>query len=88
MLFTRSLFPACNPRMQRGSLRLYLGLRTPQSPMTHAKAGTVPAHLTGNYAFDINRTSSGEPHSPQATSCRTANVHPFLRSSPASSPRR
>jgi hypothetical protein len=51
--------------MERESLGLYLGLRTPQSPTAHAKAGTVPAHWTGNYTFDINRTSSSVLHSPQ-----------------------
>lgn len=47
------------------------GLRTPRLPATHAEAGTVLAHGTGNYTFDISRTSFGEFRSPQATSCRT-----------------
>jgi hypothetical protein len=45
--------PACNPRMERGSLGLSLGLRTPQLPATHAKAGTVPAHWTEHYTYDM-----------------------------------
>src|SRR5438552_8854956 len=65
--------------MERGSLGLLLGLRTPQLPATHAEAGTVLAHWTGHYTFDVSRTSSDEFHSPHATSCRTAIVHPFLR---------
>ena len=45
--------PTCNPRMERGSLGLSLGLHTPQLPATHAKAGTVPAHWTEHYTSDM-----------------------------------
>ena len=63
--------------MERGSLGLFLGLRTPQLPATHAKAGTVLAHWTGHYILDISRTSSDEYHSTHATSCRTASDQQF-----------
>src|SRR6266700_2867597 len=43
----------------------------PQLPATHAKAGTVLAHWTGHYTFDISRTSFGVYHCAHATSCRT-----------------
>jgi hypothetical protein len=57
--------------MEHGSLGLFLGLRTPQLPATHAKAGTVLAHWTGHYIFDVSRTSFDEYHYSHATSCRT-----------------
>jgi hypothetical protein len=38
-------FPGlCPPRTKQGPLGLIPGLRTPQSPATHARAGTVPAN--------------------------------------------
>ena len=49
----------------------YPGLRTPQLPATHAEAGTVLAHWTEHYVFDISRTSFDEYHYSHATSCRT-----------------
>ena len=49
----------------------YPGLRTPQLPATHAEAGTVLAHWTEHYIFDISRTSFDEYHYSHATSCRT-----------------
>jgi hypothetical protein len=52
----------------------FLGLRTPQLPATHAKAGTVLAHWTGHYTFDISRTSFGAYHCAHATSCRTTRL--------------
>jgi hypothetical protein len=36
---------------------LHPGLRTPRLPMTHAEAGTVPAHWTEHYTIDISRPS-------------------------------
>jgi hypothetical protein len=72
--------------MERGSLGLFLGLRTPQSPTTHAEAGTVLAHWTGHYTFDISRTSFDACHWSHATSCRTASVQQFLRGRSASNP--
>ena len=58
--------------MEQGSLGLYLGLRTPQLPVTHAEAGTVLTHWTGRYTFDISRTSFGKRRCQRAASCRTA----------------
>ena len=49
----------------------YPGLRTPQLPATHAEAGTVLAHWTEYYIFDISRTSFDEYRCSHATSCRT-----------------
>jgi hypothetical protein len=49
----------------------YPGLRTSQLPATHAEAGTVLAHWTEHYVFDISRTSFDEYHYSHATSCRT-----------------
>src|SRR4051812_13617395 len=49
----------------------YPGLRTPQLPATHAEAGTVLAHWTEHYIFDISRTSFDEYRCSHATSCRT-----------------
>jgi hypothetical protein len=49
----------------------FLGLRTPQLPATHAEAGTVLAHWTGHYTFNLSRTSFGAYHCSHATSCRT-----------------
>jgi hypothetical protein len=72
--------------MERGSLGLFLGLRTPQLPTAHAEAGTVLAHWTGHYTYDISRTSLDACHSSHAASCRTASVQQFLRGRSASSP--
>ena len=46
-----------------GSPWAFPGLRTPQLPAAHARAGTVLAHWTGNYAIDISRSSFDECHS-------------------------
>ena len=37
--------PRPNPRMERGSFGFFPGLRTPRSPMTHARAGTIHSTL-------------------------------------------
>jgi hypothetical protein len=58
--------------MEQRSLGLSLELRTPQLPATHAEVGTVHAHWTRRYVFDISRTSFDEHHCTRATSCRTA----------------
>jgi hypothetical protein len=53
----------------------YPGLRTSQLPATHAEAGTVLAHWTEHYVFDISRTSFDEYHYSHATSCRTTRFN-------------
>jgi hypothetical protein len=57
-------------------LGFYPGLRTPQSPATHAEAETGHAHWPGYYTFDIDisRTSSGVSH---LHSC-TLTSHPAI----------
>jgi len=64
-------FPGLCPPGETGALGPLPGLRTPRSPATHARAGTVPANWTGNYVTDMSRPSFCEFHSLQATSCRT-----------------
>ena len=56
--------PRLCPPDGTGALGLYPGLRTPRLPTTHARAGTVHAHWTGNYVTNISRSSFGEFHSP------------------------
>jgi hypothetical protein len=63
--------PGLCPPDGTGALGPLPGLRTPQSPAAHARAGTVPANWTGNYVTDMSRSSFCEFHSLQATSCRT-----------------
>src|SRR5262245_9631783 len=55
--FTGPVFPSLLSPDGTGILGHFLGLRTPQSPATHAEAGTVRAHWTGHYILDIRRTS-------------------------------
>ena len=43
--------------MEQGSFGLALVLRTPRLPATHAEAGTVFMHATGNYTIDISQYS-------------------------------
>jgi hypothetical protein len=52
------------PGWNRSPLGFDPGLRTPQSPATHAEAETGHAHWPGYYTFDIDisRTSSGASH--------------------------
>jgi hypothetical protein len=65
------------PRMERGPFGLNPGLRTPQSPATHARAGT------GHRALTWATSPSPQPphrriHFTCATSCRTTEFIPFL----------
>jgi hypothetical protein len=46
--------------MEREPLGRSLGLRTPQSPATHAEVGTVLVHWTRRYLSSISRTSFDE----------------------------
>ena len=69
--FTRPAFPCLWPPDGTGALGLFPGLRTPQSPATHARAGTVLAHWTGYYAVDISQPSFDKYRYLHATSCRT-----------------
>ena len=57
--------------MEREPFGFFPGLRTPRSPATHARAGTILAHWTGYYAVDISRPSFDTYHYLHATSCRT-----------------
>src|SRR3954471_23055588 len=67
------------PGEERGPFGLNPGLRTPQSPATHAKEETGHRARAGDHVT-IKGTSSAVIHSPHATSCRTRNVLPSTAS--------
>ena len=57
------LLLACDPRVEQGPLGFFPGLRTPQSPATHAEAETGHTHWPGYYTLDISRAPSVPPTS-------------------------
>jgi len=63
--------------MEREPFGLNPGLRTPQSPATHARAGTGPQALAWDHVTAI-AASHQQIHLTCATSCRTAEFVPFL----------
>ena len=68
---------ACSSRMAREPLGFFPGLRTPQSPATHAREGTGHRARTWDYVIGIADLLT--IHLQHATSCRTAEFVPFLR---------
>jgi Transposase, Mutator family len=68
------------PRMERGPFGLNPGLRTPQLPTTHARAGTGHRALT--WATSPSLASHQPSHLTRATSCRTERFIPFLEFPP------
>src|SRR3954470_4820807 len=78
--FTRPSFSSpVAPGKERGPFGLNPGLRTPQSPATHAKEETGHRARAGDHVT-ITGTSSAVIHSPHATSCRTRSVLPSTAS--------
>src|SRR3954453_22602155 len=73
------LLLARGPRKERGPFGLNPGLRTPQSPATHAREETGDRARAGDHVI-INRTPPAVIHSPHATSCRTRSVLPSMAS--------
>ena len=65
-----------NPRMEQGPFGLNPGLRTPQLPTTHARAGT--GHRAQTWATSPSLASHRRIHLTRATSCRTERFTPFL----------
>jgi hypothetical protein len=65
-----------SPRMEQGPFGLNPGLRTPQSPATHARAGT--GHRAQTRTTPPSLASHQHSHLPCATSCRTERFTPFL----------
>src|SRR5829696_4655229 len=69
-----------NPRMEQGPFGLNPGLRTPQLPTTHARAGT--GHRAQTWATSPSLASHRRIHLTRATSCRTERFIPFLEFPP------
>jgi Transposase, Mutator family len=66
--------------MEQGPFGLNPGLRTPQSPATHARAGT--GHRAQTRTTPPSLASHQHSHLPCATSCRTERFIPFLEFPP------
>src|SRR6266498_334389 len=83
------LLLACDPRVEQGPLGFFPGLRTPQSPATHAEAETGHTHWPGYYTLDISRAPSVPPtslkHPHIARSCWWPPSPPAERSGCAAS---
>jgi hypothetical protein len=80
----------CSPRVERGPLGLNPGLRTPQLPATHARAGTGHRALTWDYTTDTSRppwlsTYIVRPRVARRSSCYSSTT--TSRSARSSAPR-